>query len=104
MLQPVLGRNGTVDTQFCTHNLIKENDLNDHPCTPKIMIALHTSICSCITCINSFIEYHENDLKVLTVTMVCLVFKSDCRIERYHIIKFARSACIVWGEIDHVWL
>ena len=28
-----------VDTQFCTYDLIKENDLNDHPCTSKIMIA-----------------------------------------------------------------
>ena len=34
-------KNMCVDTQFCTHNLIKENDLNDHPCTPKIMTALH---------------------------------------------------------------
>ena len=24
-----------VDTQFCTHDLIKENDLNDHLCTLK---------------------------------------------------------------------
>ena len=29
-----------VDAQFCTHDLIKKNDLNDHPCTLKIMIAL----------------------------------------------------------------
>ena len=36
----------SVDTQFCTHDLIKENDLNDHPCTLKIIIALHASICS----------------------------------------------------------
>ena len=42
----------SIDTQFCTHDLIKENDLNDHPCTPKIMIALHASIGSCIKCIN----------------------------------------------------
>ena len=47
----------SVDTQFCTNDLIKENDLNDHPCTPKIMIALHVSICSCITCINLFLHY-----------------------------------------------
>ena len=46
-----------VDTQFCTHDLIKENDLNDHPCTPKIIIALHASICSCITCINLSLHY-----------------------------------------------
>ena len=24
-----------VDTRFCTHDLIKENDQNDHPCTQK---------------------------------------------------------------------
>ena len=47
----------TVDTQFYTHDLIKENDLNDHPCTPKIMIALHASIYSCITCINLSLHY-----------------------------------------------
>ena len=51
----------------------------------KIMIALHASICSCITyinlfcitCINSFFAYHKNDLKILTVAMVCSVSKSD---------------------------
>ena len=80
----------SINTQFCTHDLIKENDLNDHPCTTKIMIALHASICLCITCINSFIAYHKIDLEVLTVTTMCLVFKSDHRIERYHMIKFAR--------------
>ena len=93
----------SIATQFCTHDLIKENDLNDHPCTLKIMIALHASICSCITyinlfcitCINSFIAYHKNDLEILTVVMVCSVSKLDHRIEKYRIIKFARSACIV---------
>ena len=93
----------SVDTRFCTHDLIKGNDLNDHSCTQKIMIALHVSICSCITyinlvcitCINSFITYHKNDLEILTVAMVCLVSKLDYRIEKYRIIKFARSACIV---------
>ena len=49
--------NGLVETQFCTHDLIKENDLNDHPRTLKIMIALHASICSCITCINLSLHY-----------------------------------------------
>ena len=33
-----------VDTQFCTLDLIKEDGWNDHPCTPKIMIALHALI------------------------------------------------------------
>ena len=47
----------SVDTQFCTHDLIKENNMNDHPCTPKIRIALHASICSCITCINLSLHY-----------------------------------------------
>ena len=64
-----------VDTQFCTHDLIKENDLNDHPCSSKIMIALHASICLCITCINSFIAYHKNDLEIQTVATVFPVFK-----------------------------
>ena len=38
-----------------------------NPCTTKIIIALHASICLCITCINSFISYHKNDLEILTV-------------------------------------
>ena len=84
-----------VDTQFCTHDLIKENNLNDHPCTPKIMIALNASIYFCITCINSFIAYHKNDLKILTVATVFPIFKSNYRIERYRMIKFAQSTCIV---------
>ena len=84
-----------VDTRFCTHDLIKENDWNDHSCTLKIMIALHASICSSITCINLFIAYHKNDFEILTVAIVCLVSKSDHRIERYRMIKFAQLACIV---------
>ena len=28
-------RKRVVDTQFCTHDLINENDLNDHQCTKK---------------------------------------------------------------------
>ena len=70
-----------VDTRFCTHDLIKENDWNDHPYTPKNH--------DYITFINSFIAYHKNDLEILTVAMVCPVFKLDRQIERYHIIKFA---------------
>ena len=38
------------------------------------------------------------------VATVCPIPKSDRRIERYHEIKFSQSACIVWGEADHVWL
>ena len=49
----------------------------------------------CITCINLFIAYHKNDLKVLMVMIVCSISKSDRRIERYPMIKFARSTCIV---------
>ena len=30
-----LDESNLVDTQFCTHDLIKENDSNDHPCTQK---------------------------------------------------------------------
>ena len=82
-------------TQFCTHDLIKENDLNDHPCTLKIIIALHASFCLCITCIMSFITYYKNDLKILTVATMFLVFKSYHQIERYRMIKFAWSICIV---------
>ena len=48
-----------------------------------------------ITWINSFIACHKNDLKILMVTIVCSVSKSDRRIERYHMMKFAWSACIV---------
>ena len=84
----------SVDAQFCTHDLINENNLNDHPCTLKIMITLHASIsscitfiCLCITCINLFIAYHKNDLEILTVIMVCSISKSDHWIERYRMIK-----------------
>ena len=47
-----------VDTQFCTNDLIRKNDLNDHSCTSKIMIALLASICSCITYINLILALH----------------------------------------------
>ena len=61
----------------------------------QFVLALHTSICSGIARINSFIAYHKNDLEILTVTMVCSVSKSDHRIERYRIIKFAQLTYIV---------
>jgi len=48
-----------------------------------------------ITCINFFIAYHKNDLEVLTIATVCPVSKSNCQIERYRMVKFARLACIV---------
>ena len=57
-----------------------------------------------ITFFNSFITYHKNDLEILKVTTMCLVSKSDCQIERYRMIKFAKSACIVRGEANHMWL
>ena len=106
-----LANNG-IDTQFCTHNLIKENDLNDQSMYPKnhncitcinlflhymhqFVLALHASFCLCITWIISFIEYYKNDLEILMVTAVFSAIKSDYRIERYRIIKFARSTCIM---------
>ena len=93
-----------VDTQFCTHNLIKENDLNDqfmyhknHNCITSINLFLHYMhhFFLCIICINSFIAYHKNDLEILMVATVFLVFKSDHRIKRYRMIKFVWSTCIV---------
>ena len=29
-------KNKIVNTRFCTHDLIKKDNWNDHPCTPKI--------------------------------------------------------------------
>ena len=101
-----------VDTQFCIHNLIKENDLNDQFMYPKnhncitcinlflhymhqFVLALHASFCLCITCIISFITYHKNDLEILTVITVFPFFNSDHWIERYRMIKFAWTTCIV---------
>ena len=78
-----------VDTRFCTHNLISEDVLNDHSYTQKIQ--------SFITCINSFIAYHKNDLEILIVMTVCQIPKLDCQIKRYHMIKFSRSTCILFG-------
>ena len=78
-----------VNTRFCTHNLVLENDWNDPLQIPKNH--------SCITCIKSFIAHHKNDLEILMVVMVRPIPKSNCRIERYHKIKFSRSTCIVWG-------
>ena len=96
----------SVDTRFFTHDLIMENDWNDHPCTPKIKIALHASICLCITCINSFIAYHKNDLEILTVVMVLSVFKLDCWIERNCMIKLhgQHALCLgVWFTSNTFW-
>ena len=59
------------------------------------VLASHALICSYIVCINSFIAYHKNDLEIPKVTTVFLVSKSNQRIERYRMIKFAWSACIV---------
>ena len=68
----------------------------------QFVLALHASFCLYITCIMSLIAYHKNDLKVLMVVTVCPVSELDHRIERYRMIKFARFACIVWGEADHM--
>ena len=43
----------------------------------QFVLILHASICLCITCINSFIAYHKNDLEILMIIMVCPVSKSD---------------------------
>ena len=59
------------------------------------VLASHASICSCIVCINSFIAYHKNDFEILTVATEFPLSESNHRIERYRMIKFARSACIV---------
>ena len=81
------------NTQFCTHDLIKENDLK----IPTVATIYHDCKIphDCITCINLFIAYHKNDLEILMVMTVCPVSKSYCRIEKYCMIKFARSACIM---------
>ena len=67
---------------------------------------------SCITCIILFIHHlhqfvlalyalihllHiiENDLGILSITTEFLVSESNHQIERYHMIKFAQSICIV---------
>ena len=66
----------------------------------KIILALHASICLCITCINSFIAYHKNNLKILTVIMVCPVSKSDHRIERYRMIKLHGQHALCLDRVD----
>ena len=91
----------SVNTQFCIHDLIKEDGWNDHPCTPKIMIALHASIFSCTTCINSFIAYHKNDLEILMVSTVCPVSKSDHQIERYRMTSLHSQHALCLGRIDN---
>ena len=83
----------TVDTQFCTHDLIKENDLNNYP--------MYTKNHDCITCINSFIAYYKNDLAILTVTAVCPVSKSDHQIKRYRMIKLHGQHALCLGRVDH---
>ena len=91
----------SVGTQFRTHDLMKENDLNDHPCTSKIMIALHASNLLCITCINSFIAYHKNDLEILTITTVFPISKSDHWIERYRMSSLHGQHALRLGKVDH---
>ena len=61
----------------------------------QFALAFRASFCFCITCINSFIAYQKNDLEILTVTRVFSIFKSNNRIERYRMIKFAWSTYIV---------
>ena len=59
---------GGVDTQFCTHDLIKENDLNDQFMYPKNH--------KCITYINLFFHYMHH-----------FVFALHALIHSLHIIK-----------------
>ena len=40
----IINEGHSVDTRFCIHDLIKEDDWNEHSCTQKIMIALHALI------------------------------------------------------------
>ena len=61
-------RNNGVNTQFCTHNLIKENDLNDQSMYPKNH--------NCITCTNLFLH-----------CMLHFVFALNSLIHLLHIIK-----------------
>ena len=69
----------------------------NHNCITCINLFLHYmhNFFLFITCISSFISYHKNDLEILTVAVVFPVIKSDYRIERYRMIKFAQSTCIV---------
>ena len=62
---------GIVDTQIRTHDLIKEDDLNDHPCTPKN----HNSI----TYINLSLHYKHQ--------FIHCVFALHAPIHSLHIIK-----------------
>ena len=84
----------SVDTQFRIHNLILEDDRNDHSKYQKNH--------NFISCIKSFIAYHKNDLEILTIAMICPVLKFDHQIERYHKNKFSWSACIPLGDTNHV--
>ena len=40
--------------------------------------------------------YHKNDLEILTIATICPIPESDSQIERYHILKFSQSACILF--------
>ena len=72
----------SIDTQFRTHDLMKEDDCSDHSCKKKksflhhmhhFVLASHASICFYIVCISSFIVYHKNDLEILTIATMFLV-------------------------------
>ena len=58
----------SVDTQFCTHDLVNENDLNDQSMYPKNH--------NCITCTNLFLHYMHH-----------FVFALHALIHSLHIIK-----------------
>ena len=67
----------------------------------QFVLILHASICLCITCIISFIEYYKNDLEILMVTAVFSVIKSDYRIERYRMIKLHDQHALYLGRVNH---
>ena len=68
----------TINTSFCTNNLILEEQ-EGHLIYRKSWFLFVT---------NSFITYHKNDLEVSKITMICSVSQSGGRIKRYRKIKF----------------
>ena len=84
----------SVDTQFRTHNLTFRDEQNNHSKYPKVMIAFHA------------VRHSSHIIKWSwdSNATICLAFKLDCRIKRYHKIKFSRSACIHLDKTNHKWL
>ena len=74
----------------------------NHDCITYIHLFLHYlhQFVFFITCINSYIAYHKNDLEILTVVIVLPVFKLDRWIKRYCMIKLHGQHALCLG----VWL